>query len=409
MLLCLSAIAQILSVSDQKIEIIPFGYLKAENFVDSRQVFGYFDNQLLSFPLRRDYDRFHRDINARPQGQMLAIESTFGCEMVPIEIASGIKAKGYIEAFFEGRDQLTVNILTLYRTYVQLESESTELLTGQYLHPLFVDDCYPKTVGFSNGSPIDSQDWEPQVRFTYKKNDWRIMATALSEFDSSSLGPIGYSSSYLRNAAIPNINILIKRIVDKHFFGVSLDYKKIAPRIVTDKNVKTTESVTSYAGIIFASLNFDKYTMRLKFIRAQNGTALGLISGYAIRTQDPITDIRSYQATNSVSAWVDGDYTFEDKHTIELGCFVGFTKNLGTHNRLCTNTCGQPTVYSICPNLATLFKIMPRVIYKQKPVDIAFELEIDHATFGELNQFALPINTRSVNSMRVLLAAYYRF
>lgn len=396
--------------SSDEIKITPFGYIKADNFFDTRQVLGFQENESLFFPLPKVFDKLHRDINAHPQAHSLAIETTFGLELSPVEISPGIKAKAFIEAFFVGTHEININHYTAYRNYLQLETDSWELLTGLYWHPLFVDDCYPQTISFSNGTPIDSQDWEPQIRYTYKKNNWRVSGTILSELDSTSLGPRGYSSEYLSNSATPNINLFIKRDINKHFIGMSGDYRRIAPRIVTDTCYKTNETVSSFTGAAFASLRFERSSVRLKCIYSQNGAALSLISGYGIRTEDPITNIRTYSPTSAICAWIDTDYTFTKQYAITVGCFMGYTQNLGSSKELCLDAkTKQPIIYAFYPQIAYDFKFMPRLVLKIDPVDIGFELEFDRAAFGKLNNFGKPINTRPVSSVRLLFAAYYRY
>lgn len=398
-------------VSPEEIKITPFGYVKAENYFDSRQVFGFADDQSLYFPLPKRYDLFCRDINAHPQSHMLALETTVGLNLSPVEISQGLRVKGFIEGFFAGRqEEIGINHWTAYRNYLQLETNHFELLTGQYWHPLFIDDCYPKTISFANGVPVESQDWEPQIRFTGKNEKWLGSITFLTELDSTSLGPEGYSSKYIRNSATPNINFFIKRIVNKHFFGATLDYKRLIPRIVTDTCYKTDESVNSFIGALFAALDFERWRLRLKCMYAQNGTAMGLISGYGVATENPITHSRTYTPTSALCAWADGDYTITGKNTVTFGCFCGFTQNLGSTSKLCIDAqTGQPIVYAICPQLLLDIKLMPRIVLKTGPVDIAAELQFDHARFGRLNSFGKPVNTLPVNSVRLLLAAYYRF
>ena len=60
---------------DMGVELQWFGYVKAEAIYDSRQVFGYREDQLLYFPENKLLDARGQDINARGTFDEYAIQS----------------------------------------------------------------------------------------------------------------------------------------------------------------------------------------------------------------------------------------------------------------------------------------------------------------------------------------------
>jgi hypothetical protein len=125
---------------------------------------------------------------------------------------------------------------------VKLDWEKTSLLVGQTWHPLFIAEMFPGVVSFNTGSPLQPFSRNPQIRLTHSLDKLKLIAVAASQRDFSSNGPNGFTSTYLRNSVVPNIHAQVQYSGDDFFGGAGIDYKKITPRIVTTKNIKTDQS-----------------------------------------------------------------------------------------------------------------------------------------------------------------------
>ena len=168
----------------------------------------------------------------------------------------------------------------------------------------------------------------------------------------------------------------------------------------------------SWLVIAFASFNWERLGLRLKFIYGQNGDSYGLISGYAVHSIDPYTDKRSYTNTQCLNAWLDTAY----KGEVEPGLFLGVSKNIGALRSIIPSIIDPETgqkenlIYSSgLQNIDVLFRVQPRIRWFLKPFVFGAELELTGAKYGAVTDTARVINTQLVNNLRVLLAAFYVF
>ena len=122
----------------------------------------------------------------------------------------------------------------------------------------------------------------PQVRFTYKANNWEYIVAAAGQNMFVSPGPCGYSYRYMAQSATPNLHGQIRYTQDEFVLGAALDYKRLCPRLVTQKCVATNEIINSVIAEAFAAYNGEKFNFRIKGIFAQNGADQLAMSGYAV-------------------------------------------------------------------------------------------------------------------------------
>src|SRR5438093_889527 len=82
----------------------------------------------------------------------------------------------------------------------------------------------------------------------YKRNIVSFVATAITQLDKTSDGPIGLSSTYLRNAMLPTLDAQIQLTNNNIFFATSINFKRVVPRlssIVNDTLFKVHETLNS--------------------------------------------------------------------------------------------------------------------------------------------------------------------
>ena len=395
-------------------EYITFsGYVKHEAFFDSRQVVGVHGDQFLLFPERRVNDVNKEDINAKSQFNMVALETRLHSNITGPDVLDA-HTFAAIEADF------AATLITLYRlrhAHLQLDWDALSLLVGQYWHPLYVPECYPNTISVNSGGPIEAFSRNPQIRVTYHCGSVDVITAALSQSSSFSDGPDGINSKYLRNATVPNLHVQLQAHIKEHVFGIGGDFKRLVPRIVTDKNIKVTESINSFAALAYAAFNWETVHINTKIIFNQNSTDHSMLGGYAVKSVDKQTEKREYTNINNISLWLD--LTISKK--VEPGIFIGYTKNLGARTEIIptgTDQAGNtiPFVFSlgrvreeVDQGIDHVIRVSPRVRWHLEPVVFGAELEYTRAAFGTINNKGKIDNPVPVNNVRFLLAAYYFF
>ena len=94
------------------------GYVKWEAYGDSRQVFGFRDDEVLYYPEKKNLDANCQDINGNGQFQMAALQSRIHLEADGPTISRAVTL-GVIEADFFGKAGIS-NIVRLRHAYLQL-------------------------------------------------------------------------------------------------------------------------------------------------------------------------------------------------------------------------------------------------------------------------------------------------
>jgi len=412
------------SITDQIKKYFPItfsGYIKQEAFYDTRQVNGLGNDQFLFFPNKKLLDPVGRDINAKGQGNMVAIETRLRATIDGPKI-NGANSFGVIELDFFGfneagfRDIDRFEILNLFRmryAFAQLDWEKYTLIVGQAWHPMYIPTCFPETISFNTGDPMEPFSRNPQFRFTYHNKRINIIAAALSQIRFFNDGPDGFSSKYIRNAVVPNLHGQIQIKIGNHLIGTGLDYKRLVPRIETNKGFKVRESINSIAAIWYACLDWPSFYFRTKITFAENSTNFAMLGGYAVHTIDSVTDERTYTNLRTFAIWLDTAVRKIKK--IEPGIFIGFTKNLGASKTIepnitdDTDNVTEKRVFGIGTDVGSVFRISPRLRWYIKKITAAAELEYTRTTYGTLNNKGKVINTDSVGNVRFLFAVFYYF
>lgn len=393
------------------------GYIMHEAFWDSHQVNGSSEDTSLNFPDMQHYDARGFNINAKGQYVMVPIETNCRLEFGGPKIGDA-KSHVAIEADFFGFTEFITNldfgsILRMRLAFIHLSWKHSAILAGQFWHPMYIPECFADTISYNSGQPIDLYARVPQVRHTYVRGDrLEIILCAATELDCPSLGPIGASTTYIRNALVPNLHMQIKTRIRNHFFGCGVDYKRLVPRLVTNKDVKTSTALNSFAILAYAAFNWNTFSMHTKLMYGGNLTDYGGLGGYAVHSVQPSTDIRTYTNLRNISFWIDS--AIKKYHTVEPGLFIGVDKNLGAPKTIIQNITDangikENTIYSFGADIDILFRISPRLRYVIKKFTIGLELEYTRASFGTITSDGTVTNAKPTSNTRLLLALYYDF
>ncbi len=381
------------------------GFVKSDLIFDSRQTVSLREGHFLLYPANELLDKNNDDVNAKSNFNMLSIQTRLIGKITGPD-AFDAKTSGLIEGEFFGTSDADVNGFRLRHAFVKLDWEKISLLVGQTWHPMFVAEVFPGVVSFNTGAPFQPFSRNPQVRLTHTIGDLKMIAVAASQRDFQSFGSDKdnkptLSSAYLRNSVLPNLHLQFQYKLQDHLFGIGGDYKKLTPRIVTNKNIQTNESIGSLSAIAYTKLNLSSVTFKAEGVLGENLADMLMLGGYAAKSLDTLTGIETYSSVKCLSIWGELSYGKE----IEFAVFGGYTKNLGAKDNLIG------TLYSRGTDIDNLFRISPRIQWNSGKTRISTELEYTSAAYGTVNRSdkGKVENVKSIANTRVLVAVFYFF
>jgi hypothetical protein len=386
------------------------GFVKTDAFYDTRQTVSIREGHFLLYPANIKEDPDGKDLSDHPSFNILSIQSRLTGKITGPD-AFGAKTSGMIEGAFFGHTEPDINGFRLRHAFIKLNWDKCELLAGQYWHPLFMVQAFPEVISFNTGVPFQPFSRNPQLRYTRNIGNLSAILTLHTQRDFTSTGPAGASSIYMRNAAQPAANFALtySPSESKNIFGAGIDHKTLVPELETSKGYQTNTSLNSRSLTAFSKLVFDKITWKVQGIYAQNAHDITGIGGYAVKytaEPDTVTGKREYTNFNTGTVWTEFVYS-SDKWT--AGLFGGFTKNMGTDDRIAS---GAGTVFARGSNIDYVYRVSPRVAFKSGKTTIALEVEHTTAAYGKVADMSTTgrFNTsEEVSNIRALLAFIYSF
>ncbi len=387
------------------------GFVKNDFFWDTRQTISAREGHFLLWPTPVNLDENGEDIYKKASFNFLAIQSRLSAKLTGPD-ALGAKTSGLIEGDFFAQANVNTNLFRLRHAFVKLNWDHTEVMAGQYWNPLFVTSCFPGTVSFNTGTPLQSFARNPQVRVTYKTNGFSLLAAALGQRDYSSVGPLGASSHYLRNSAVPEMQVQVHYETSNEdgmniVAGAGAAYKTIVPRLssspVEGVTYKVDEKVGGLTAMAFSKLTTKPITAKLQVRYGENIADLLGISGFAATgITDVTTGERSYAPLKSMTFWAE----VHSNGNPQVGIFGGLTSNNGINETILTTV----PVYGRGTTIRRLYRIAPRIIYNMGKLRLAAEVEYTSAAYGDnYDEFYIPADLTLATNLRVLTAVYYFF
>jgi hypothetical protein len=387
------------------------GFVKNDFFWDTRQTISAREGHFLLWPTPVNLDENGEDIFKQASFNFLAIQSRLSAKLTGPD-ALGAKTSGLIEGDFFAQANANINLFRLRHAFVKLNWKHTEVMAGQYWNPLFVTSCFPGTVSFNTGTPLQSFARNPQVRVTYKTNGFSLLAAALGQRGYSSVGPLGASSHYLRNSAVPEMQLQVHYETSNEdgmniVAGAGAAYKTIVPRLSSNPapgfTYKVDEKVGGLTAMAFSKLTTKPITAKLQVRYGENIADLLGISGFAATgITDASTGERSYAPLKSMTFWAE----VHTNGNPQVGIFGGLTSNNGINETI------LPTVpvYGRGTTIRRLYRIAPRIIYNVGKLRLAAEVEYTSADYGDnYDEFYIPADITQATNLRVLTAIYYFF
>jgi len=395
------------------------GFVKTDFFYDSRQVVSSREGHFLLYPDNKKPDLYGKDINDKDHFGILSIQSRLTGKITGPDFLKA-KTSALIEADFFGNENgnfADVNGLRLRHAIIRLNWTTTELLVGQYWHPLFVPECFPDVVSFNTGAPFQPFSRNPQIRLTQKINKIKLIVAAASQRDFSSTGPDGISPKYLSNAVLPDMNIHLQystlfNETNEFLIGAGAEFKQLVPRLYSqgDMNLKDgtdsiyyagDETVSSYALSFYSKLMLKPVTIKVYAIYGSNLFDHVMLGGYAVESINVSNQMSyEYAPVKNISIWTE----LSTNGKVQAGIFAGYTKNMGTEN----NNIG--VYYSRGSNINSVYRIAPRLVFNIAKFRISTEVEYTSAQYGKADtKGVVNSNLTTVSNLRVLTAFYYFF
>lgn len=374
------------------------GFIKSDYWYDSRQVIASREDLFLLYPAPKKFDSHGEDINARPIFNFSAITSRI-TGVISGPDAFGAKTSGVIEADFSGVTNADINGFRLRHAYGKLRWEKSELLFGQFWHPIFVTEVYPNVISLNTGAPFQPFIRNPQINFKYYFDSFNLNFALISQRDNSSDGPNGLSPVYMRNSLVPNAHLQLQHKSEHHIYGLAADYKFLQPRLETVAGIKTNESIGSYAFMAYYKYIRQKFHWSAKTIYGQNLTEHLMMGGYAIREVDSLSMKESFTPSNHMNIWSFLSYGKKIQFTL----YGGFVKNLGTTHNYTGKYFGRGE------DIDYLYRIAPSISFISNSVQIATELEYTAAAYGTPDERGKVKNAEEVGNLRLLLTFFYFF
>lgn len=409
---------------ESKFGITLSGFVKTDIFYDSRQTVSIREGHFLLYPDNVSLDAGKNDINAKRSFNILSIQSRLKVAFTGPELI-GAKPSGVLEGDFFGNENSNFSDLNGFRlrhAFVKLNWATTELLIGQYWHPMFVPESFPGVLSFNTGSPFQPFSRNPQIRLTKTFGGLKLIGFIFTQRDFTGIGPEynfannkyssnpSASSKYLRNSGIPDIHFQMQYKSDSSKFlaGAGIDYKIILPELYTVNNTATTKfksdkTLGSISAIGFLNIKLKPVTVKLEGIYAQNAYDMVMIGGYGIKeVTDTATGEKEFTNLNTLSMWADFQTNGEK---LQLGIFGGFTKNMGSQDTI------KSTIYARGSNIDYVYRVSPRIVYIAGKLTFGLEGEYTFVMYGKANgdNKGGVTNGNAVSNTRALFAIIYSF
>ncbi|CAN5191817.1 hypothetical protein BH09DEP1_BH09DEP1_0720 [soil metagenome] len=384
-----------------------FGYVKAEAIYDSRQVFGFREDQVLYFPEKKLLDARGQDINARGTFDEYAIQTRIDLAGFGPDV--GCTQSGFlIEGDFLGRTDVTIDSFDLRQAFMVLSSDGIIFLAGQAWHPICIPIEFPDPISFNTGNPMNPFALCPQFRFDFSNEHAELMISAIGFLGDRPFGPTQTGDKALRDSLMPDLNLLIKlKQNELNYMGVDIDVMRILPRLVTNLNYIERNPFTAASASFFTRINSGNFDWYTRTMYVEDAQVFEMIGGFAVHSIDPLTDERTYVPLRTIAFSTELIW----HGTIEPGIFVGYVKNIGAKKTIIPNfgPDNESGVFSLGPDIAHVFRISTFARYYNKNFIIGAELEYTSAAYGTITNHGTVTNTTTVGNTRFLFATYYLF
>ena len=415
----IAIILPLIAVSQEKekskFEVTLGGFIRNDITYNTRQlVSARSESHVVLAPAPIKLDKDGNDINAVPNFNIIGLTTRLKVKIKGPD-AFGAKTSGAIETDFLGSPDKFE--LRLRHAFVKLQWQSSTLLIGQYWHPMWATECYPKAVSFGAGVPFNPLSRVPQVRYIKKLGRISILASIMSQGMFKSKGnPMSH-----QNSAVPEMHFQLQYKNDIISAGAGINYQQLMPRTITDSNYVTKQTIASLSYFAYLKTTLKPVTIKLYAMYGQSNDNLIMMGGYAMTdkvyspAQIAKNDIE-YTSYNSISSWMDVE---TNNARFNIGIFAGYSKNMGADSKVHTHT-----YTGRWGNVNSMMRIAPRVVLKSNKFTISFEIEYSAMDYAEqeldtdnnpigntagIDQYGRVTHYVTADNIKPILSAVYHF
>jgi hypothetical protein len=359
-----------------------YGFIRNDFSIDSYQGVNAFEDIYYLFPYYIGRDDNGNDINEQTTANFFSMMTRLGMKITGPEIL-GAKTSAVIEVDLAGKPNYF--LMRARKAYVQFDWEKSSLLVGQTWHPLFGGHAYPRIGSLNTGTPFNAFNRSPQVKLVIKTGSLKLGLTGLYQHQYTSRGPLTptTSSTYKRDAVLPEMVVSLDCEKNGVSMGVAADYNTIKPRLTTTGTAgtyNTDEILGSLTYMAYGKIAKGKLMMLAKGFYGQNMSHLLMLGGYGVKSLNPTTGKESYTNYNVASALFNITYGKKWRP----GLFVGYSENLGTSDPL-INTGSGATTYGFFNQIQSMYRISPSMTYSIPRFLLTAEYEMTSANYGQGN------------------------
>ncbi len=396
-----------------------YGIVRSDFYYNSRQMEEGSEGFVLFFPKPEINDIYGEDINAHPMTGLTATGTRFGININNFRIDKlKTDITGKIEADFQGFNS-SATMLRIRHAWINMKFKNSDLLIGQYWHPLY-EGVSPTVLDLNGGQPYQPFARNPQVKYSYNLNAFKLFAAGVYQTQYLSSGPDASgantkSTVFLKNSLLPDMNAGVEFNKDVWRFGIAGEYKQLVPRTTitaAGEPVAIDEKIESYAVAAYARYAQKSFYMDGKVTYGQNLSDLSMLGGYAVTGVNAKGE-QSYKPFNTITGWIDACYKIKENWNISV--FGGYAKNLGCDHEILTNvTNNSPLVYGNIlysgKMLDQVWRASTQLSYQISSWRMSVEYSYNKAYYGNLDsKNGKAKDVESIGGSRLLAVLMFMF
>ena len=391
------------------------GFMRAEYYVDSKEMAGALDDLFGFFPEKPVYDKNGKDINNVVRHNFSTQATRFNALFTGPSVFNA-KSSAFFEFDFTGGNSVNLR----YRhAYGQLSWTKTDVLFGKSWNPLAAIH-FPSVLGLHTAIPFRPFGRGDQVRVTYRLTDKiSILGAALIQTEHRSTLETSAATDVRANP-IPDMHLQLFHKTNNLMLGLLSEYKITRPATYTEgagtpkPKYITKETVSSFSLGGIMDYKKDLFNAKASVLYGQNLSELYIAGGYATTSIDATTGHRTYSPSNSVSSWLN--FTYGKKWI--AGVFGGYHKNLGYHTPILAPTLDDngvtiktPTLFGRWQNIDHIYRASTSLTYKIERWVFGAEVDYNVAAYGEVDygKKGKIKNATETSNIRGVLSATFIF
>lgn len=380
-----------------------YGFVRGDLYYNSRNNMEVVDGLFYLYPKDRLTDPDGKDVNAKSNGSFYTFTTRLGLDIKGPDVGSA-KTSAKIESDFGGTTNINF-VLRLRQAYVKFDwQQGSSVLLGQTWHPMF-GEILPDVLNLSTGCPFQPFNRSPLIKYQYRQGAWKIHASAIYQLVYVSSGPAGRSEEYLKNGVLPEFYAGFDYRKNGFMAGAGVDMISIRPRTQSTVNgqlFRVNERITTVSYDLHGEYAYRKFKFAGKTLLDSNQGHNTMIGGYGISKIDPRTGKQDYTAFRNSTSWINFSYG----KTYQACLFAGYTKNLGTSDKLVN----AQQLYGMGMDMDQYAQLSFFLRYNLPHWNIGLEYALSTAWYGDISLTNGKVgNTHDISNHRIEGTFMYLF